>query len=121
MDIEAERIFFDVIRKVADKMQETVGPELREKVEFMWKRNMTKLYSKRSKRKPKPAQEGSGSDDEYLLPECNNVIYANLVGFRKERPFWKVKMTGGIYQKENLNEKAFAKINLVAKSDFFND
>jgi hypothetical protein len=121
MDIQSERVFFDVIKRVGNKMKDRLGNELTEKVEFLWKRNLTRVFSQRYKRKPKPNSEGNGSDDEYLLPECNNVIYTNFIKLRKEKPYWRVKMTGGIYQRENLNESVLSKVSLVAKSDFFND
>ena len=120
MNIETERKYFEIVDKTSEQMLQKLPPELIEKIRTQWKRNITQDFIKQRKHRVKPKPKlASDSDDEYALPECENVLIGKLLSFKKKKPFWKAKLSGCILRLANSDERIMPKLSTKMESDFF--
>lgn len=122
MNIETEAKYSTIIEETIKKMSEKIPIDTLKKIKTVWKKSLTQTYNNRRRSRPKPQpKQDPDSDDEYLIPECPDVLISRLISFRKKKPYWKAKLRGCVLKFENQNEKIFPKITMNVKSDFFDD
>lgn len=131
MNINSETIFFSAIDKIVSEAGRDLTEELRIKIGETWKRNLRLSKAKRQRRNKMPkkqkkekeslesAEEESDSLEDYIIPECKNVLFGKLKRFKKKRPYWIFKMNGCILQNENT-ENIIGNIKGTIESEYFN-
>lgn len=122
MNIETEEKYHMIIEETIKKMSEKVPIDTLKKIKTLWKKSLIQTFSNRRRSRPKPLpKQDPDSDDEYLTPECPDILISRLISFKKQKPFWKAKLKGCVLRFENQNEKIIPSITMNVKSDFFND
>ncbi|OMJ95628.1 hypothetical protein SteCoe_869 [Stentor coeruleus] len=131
MNINSETIFFSAIDKIVSLAGKDLTEELKIKIAETWKRNLRLSKARRQKRNKMPkkpqkkkeslesGEEESDSLEDYIIPECQNVLFGKLKKFEKKRPYWIFKINGCILQNENT-ENIIGNIKAKIESDYFN-
>jgi hypothetical protein len=118
MNLNTELSYHRVIDRTTQNMEATLGRELAEKVNKMWKRKLALEARKGYLKKREHEKQALDPDLEEEAEDTGNVCYCRLMKINRKEQVWVLKMATCVVQTERFQEFVFPGMTGFIKSEF---